>query len=118
MTIGHLQAGFPESGFREIMTTTQFISVRETSQILGISEKKVMDLIDGKKLHAYRIADKFLRLKRSEVMTLRNSGHVAREDHQIAYTTAEKVKDFLYFNDFYIVAGLVVLQLLYIIFYG
>lgn len=100
------------------MTTTQFISVRETSQILGISEKKVMDLIDGKKLHAYRIADKFLRLKRSEVMTLRNSGHVAREDHQIAYTTAEKVKDFLYFNDFYIVAGLVVLQLLYIIFYG
>ena len=100
------------------MTTTQFISVRETSQIMGISEKKVMDLIEEKKLHAYRIADKFLRLKRSEVMTLRNSGHVVREDHQIAYTTAEKVKDFFYFNDFYIAAGLIILQLLYIIFYS
>ncbi|OGX27288.1 MAG: hypothetical protein A2705_02190 [Omnitrophica WOR_2 bacterium RIFCSPHIGHO2_01_FULL_52_10] len=100
------------------MTTTQFISVRETSQIMGISEKKVMDLIEEKKLHAYRIADKFLRLKRSEVTTLRNSGHVVREDHPIAYTTAERVKDFLYFNDFYIVAGLIVLQLLYIIFYS
>ena len=99
------------------MTTTQFISVRETSQALGISERKVMDLIEEKKLHAYRIADKFLRLKRSEVMTLRNSGHVTREDHQIAYTTAEKVKDFLYFNDFYIVSGLIVFQLLYVIFY-
>ncbi len=100
------------------MTTTQFISVRETSQILGISEKKVMDLIEEKKLHAYRIADKFLRLKRSEVMTLRNSGHVTREDHQIAYTTAEKVKDFLYFNDFYIGATFAVCMLLYIIFYS
>ncbi len=100
------------------MTTTQFISVRETSQIMGISEKKVMDLIEEKKLHAYRIADKFLRLKRSEVMTLRNSGHVVREDHQFAYTSSEKVKDFFYFNDFYLVAGLVVLQLLYVIFYG
>ena len=100
------------------MTTTQFISVRETSQILGISEKKVMDLIEAKRLHAYRIADKFLRLKRSEVQTLRGSGHVAREDHQIAYTAAEKMKDFLYFNDFYIVAGLVIFQLLYIIFYS
>ncbi len=100
------------------MTTTQFISVRETSQLLGISEKKVMDLIEEKKLHAYRIADKFLRLKRSEVMALRVSGHVVREDHQIAYTGAEKLKDFLYFNDFYIVAGLIVLQLLYVIFLG
>ncbi len=100
------------------MTTTQFISVRETSQIMGISEKKVMDLIEEKKLHAYRIADKFLRLKRSEVMSLRNSGHVTREDHQIAYTSAEKLKDFLYFNDFYIMAALIVLGLLQVIFLG
>ena len=100
------------------MTTTQFISVRETSQILGISEKKVMDLIGEHKLHAYRIADKFLRLKRSEVLALRTSGHVVREDHQIASTASEKLKDFLYFNDFYIIAGLIVLELLYIIFYN
>ena len=86
--------------------------------MLGISEKKVMDLIEEKKLHAYRIADKFLRLKRSEVLTLRNSGHVAREEHQIAYTTSDKIKDFLYFNDFYIVAVLIIFELLYVIFYG
>lgn len=77
-----------------------------------------MDLIDQKKLHAYRIADKFLRLKRSEVQTLRTSGNVVREDHQISYSGSEKVKDFLYFNDFYIVSGLIVLTLLQIIFYG
>ena len=100
------------------MTTTQFISVRETAQILGISEKKVMDLIGEKRLYAYRIADKFLRLKRSEVLALRNSGRVVREDHQIAYAASEKLKDFFYFNDFYIVSGLIVLGLLYVIFYA
>ncbi|MBI5150478.1 MAG: helix-turn-helix domain-containing protein [Candidatus Omnitrophica bacterium] len=99
------------------MTTTQFISVRETAQILGISEKKVMDLIEEKRLYAYRIADKFLRLKRSEVMALRNSGRVVREDHQIGYAASEKLTDFFYFNDFYLICGLIILGLLYVIFY-
>ncbi len=99
------------------MTATQFISVRETAQLLGISEKKVMDLIEAKKLEAYRIADKFLRLKKSEVLDLRNAGHVAREDHQFAYTSVEKIKDFFHFNDFYILSLIIILELLYIIFY-
>jgi len=99
------------------MATSQFISVRETSQILAITEKKVMDLIEEGKLQAYRIADKFLRLKRVEVLTLRNTGNVAKENHQIAYTTAERVQDFFYYNNFYLFSSLLVLVLLYIIFY-
>ena len=42
-------------------------------QILAITEKKVMNLIEEGKLQAYRIADKFLRLKRSEVLDIRNT---------------------------------------------
>lgn len=99
------------------LATTQFISVRETAQILGVSEKKVMDLIEEKRLQAYRIADKFLRLKKSEVLNLRNTGNVVRENYQIAYSPAERVKDFIYFNDFYIFSLIIVLELLYIIFY-
>ena len=33
-----------------------------------------MDLIQQRKLQAYKIADKFLRLKKSEVLALRNTG--------------------------------------------
>ncbi len=99
------------------MSAGQFISVRETAQLLGISEKKVMDLIEERKLQAYRIADKFLRLKKTEIMSLRNSGHVTREDQQIAYTTAERFRDFFYFNDFYLLSFLVILELLYVIFF-
>ncbi len=96
---------------------TQYISVRETAQILGISEKKVMDLIESRQLQAYRIADQFLRLKRQEVMQIRSSGNVTNENVQHDYTPVERVADFFYFNDFYIAAAVITCVLLYVIFF-
>ena len=98
-------------------TTSQYITVRETAQILGISEKKVMDLVDEKKLLAYRIAGQFLRLKKSEVLNMKNTGVVVQEITQYPYTVRERLRDFLYFNDFYILSSLIILSLLYVIFY-
>ena len=99
------------------MASSQFVSVRETSQILAITEKKVMNLIEEGKLQAYRIADKFLRLKRSEVLDLRNTGEIAKEHHEIAYTTGEYMQDFFHYNNFYILSLTLILVLFYIIFY-
>ena len=99
------------------MTTNQYISVRETAQMLGVSEKKVMDLIEERKLQAYRIADRFLRLKKAEVFDFRNAGHVPKENIQIAYSQIERIRDFFYFNDFYMISLLFIVALLYIIFY-
>lgn len=97
------------------MTTTQYISVRESAQLMAVSEKKVMELIESRKLQAYRIADKFLRLKKSEVLDLRNSGIITKENIEISYSTAEKVRDFFYFNDFYLFSILGIIFLIYII---
>ncbi len=99
------------------MTSSQFISVRETAQILAITEKKVMDLIEERKLQAYRIADKFLRLKKSEVLNLRNKGSIVNQNIPIEYTLGERIKDFFYFNDFYLLSVIIILWLLYIIFF-
>lgn len=95
----------------------QYISVRETAQILGVTEKKVMDLINDRKLQAYRIADQFLRLRKNEVLEMRNSGTVVVETIEHLYTQAERVGDFFYYNDFYIASAIIMLALLYIIFY-
>ncbi len=95
----------------------QYITVRETAQVLGVSEKKVTDLIDEGKLQAYRIADQFLRLKRTEVMQIRGSGQVVRETVSQDYTLAERIKDFFYFNDFYLFTLVVIAVLLYVIFF-
>ncbi len=97
--------------------SSQFITVRETSQILGVSEKDVMDLIENGSLQAYRIADQFLRLKRQDVMGMRTSGKVSNEEAPLAYTPGEKAADFIYYNDFYLLAFIVVAALLYIIFF-
>jgi excisionase family DNA binding protein len=99
------------------MSTNQFISVRETAQLLSVTEKKVMELVEQRKLQAYRIADKFLRLKKSEVLTLRNTGSVVQEQAALAYTSGERIRDFVYYNDFYIISGLVAAGLLCFIFY-
>ncbi len=99
------------------MTTNQYISVRETAQILSISEKKVMDLIEEGDLQAYRIANKFLRLKKTDVLELRNSGNVTQENIQFSYSFADRIKDFFYYNDFYILSFIVIIGLLYVIFY-
>ena len=94
----------------------QFISVRETAQTLRTTEKKVMDLIDGGHLHAYKIAGQFLRLKKSEVATILSSGTVTQDAGQYQYSFSERLKDFFYFNDLYLVAAGIILFLLYVIF--
>ena len=95
----------------------QFISVREAAQTLGVSEKKIMDLVETHKLQAYRIAGQFLRLKKSEVIDIRNTAEISQETTQFPYAKKERIKDFLYFNDFYLIAGFVIFALLYVIFY-
>ena len=96
---------------------SQYITVRETAQILSVSEKKVVDMIDAGELQAYRIADQFLRLKRAEVMQVRGSGQVVQETVSQEYTPGERVRDFFYFNDFYLFALIVIAALLYVIFF-
>ena len=95
----------------------QFISVREAAQSLGVSEKKIMDLVEESQLQAYKIAGQFLRLKRSEVLNLQTNGSVVQEIVQYPYTPGEKLRDFFYFNDFYILSLGIVVFLLYLIFY-
>lgn len=100
------------------MSDSQYISVRETAQILGITEKKVMDLIDEGKLQAYKIADQFLRLKKNEVNDLKNTGKVATEVAVYPYTFAERVTDFFYFNDLYLVCLGIISVLIFVIFHN
>jgi len=97
--------------------SSQYITVRETAQILAVSEKKVMDLIENGSLQAYKIADQFLRLKRNEVANMLSSGKVVSENISHGYTPAERVSDFFYFNDFYLMALIIIGALLYFIFF-
>ena len=99
------------------MMNRPYVTVREAAQMLKVSEGKLMELVDGKKLHAYHIAGQYLRLKRDEVLQLKSSGDVASETVKFPYTVQERVRDLFFYNDVYIAAFLVILGLLYIVFF-
>ena len=100
------------------MSQSPYVTVREAAQILGIPDGKLMKLVEEKKLTAYRIADQYLRLKRRDILSLRDSGHITVETVIFPYTPQEKIRDFLFYNDFYIVSAVVIIILLGIVFYG
>ncbi len=100
------------------MTMSPYVTVREASQILGVSEGKLMALVEEKKLQAYKIAGQYLRLKREDVLSIKSSGQVESETVKFAYTAQERIRDFLIYNDFYITSLVIILALLYIIFFG
>ncbi len=102
----------------KMSTSNQYISVRESAQLLGVSERKIMDLIEGHRLTAYKIANQFLRLKKTDVLALKNTGSVAVETVQHPYTKKERVIDFFVFNDFYLISLGIILLLLYTILKG
>jgi excisionase family DNA binding protein len=100
------------------MILSPYVTVREASQILGVSEGKLMSLVDEKKLQAYKIAGQYLRLKREDVARIKSSGLVESETIKFAYTFQERFRDFLIYNDFYLTSLVIILALLYIIFFS
>jgi excisionase family DNA binding protein len=98
------------------MTQSPYVTVREAAQILGVAEGKIMQFVEDRKLQAYRIADQYLRFKRTEVQELKNSGHVVSETVKFPYTVQEKIRDLFAYNDFYVVSFIIIIVLLLIIF--
>ena len=96
------------------MAEEKLLTVREVSAQLEISEKNVLDLAESGALAAYKVGGVYLRFKPSQVEEFKKSstavGRLTKE-----YSAADRIYDFLYFNDFYIVATVIIAALLYLI---
>jgi excisionase family DNA binding protein len=102
------------------MGEEKLLTVREVAQLLNITEKDVMDLADSGDIPAYKIGGGYLRFKHEQVEQFRKSGKLTAQQVIIPErnTFADRVKDFFYFNDFYIVSLAIILGLLLVIFKG
>ncbi|MFH0935966.1 MAG: helix-turn-helix domain-containing protein [Candidatus Omnitrophota bacterium] len=102
------------------MAEEKFLTVRDVSLILGVSEKEIVDLVETGSLPAYRIGGVYLRFKKAQVFEFKNKSPVfsPRLSRHQAYPFKDRLGDFLYFNDFYILAAIVIISLLVIIFRG
>lgn len=102
------------------MSEEKFLTVREVAQLLGGTEKDVLNLAESGSLPAYRIGGVYLRFQKGQVMEFKKShGSLSpRPVNAQRGTGFERVRDFLYLNDFYILAFTVIVTLLVFIFRG
>ena len=102
------------------MAEEKFLTVRDAASILGVSEKEVVDLVEKGTLSAYKIGGIYLRFKKEQIQEVKKHIHptTPKPEPSVDYPASERFSDFFYFNDFYIVAVIVIALLLYAIFRG
>lgn len=94
----------------------KLLTIREVSHLLGISEKEVIELSEKGEIPAYKVGGVYLRFKKDQLEQIKNKYiHAHTKDTSSGF---EKIRDFFYFNDFYILAGIVIFLILVIIFKG
>ncbi len=100
------------------MSAEKLLTVRDVSIILGILEKEVLDLAEKGALPAYKVGGVYLRFKKDQVLEFKKSieSTSAKSKPSQKYPLKDRISDFFYFNDFYILASLVIILLLVIIF--
>lgn len=94
----------------------KLLTIREVSHLLGVSEKEVIELTDKGEIPAYKVGGLYLRFKKDQIEHIKHKfthTHLKDDSSFIA-----KIKDALYFNDFYILASLIIFIILVVIFKG
>ena len=112
---------------RDDQIEESLIHLREASKILGISKRDIEVLIHDHRLTAYHLGDHVVRLRKDEVWELLSQARVSAElfpvdreiHHNVPVTiqgsAVDRVRDFFYFNDFYIISFVIIAALLYLI---
>lgn len=97
----------------------KLLTVREVAQILHTSEKEVLDLTENGTLPAYKVGGVYLRYKNNQIDDYKKK-HILENRHKILprLTISDKLKDLIYFNDFYIICAIIIAIMLFIILKG
>ena len=112
----------------------------ELSEYLQISEEKIIDLVEKRVIFAYSIGGELLRFRKEQIDAIRSEidSRLGEEGKAGVEKRAQKVReklkvydargnnstfrdqvaDLVYFNDFYIISGILAIILLIIIFRG
>ena len=98
----------------------KLLTVREVSHILGISEKDVIELSEQRKIPAYKIGGVYLRFRREQVEQFKASvlESIPHSKNEKTYGPLERIGDFIYFNDFYILSLIIIAILVFVVVEG
>ena len=93
----------------------KLFTTREVSQVLGISEKDVIDLSGKNLIPHFKVAGEFLRFKKEDMLkikpTIKKKYNLPEKKHRFL----EGAREFIYFNDFYLASVIIITLLLWVI---
>jgi len=93
----------------------KLFTTREGSQILGISEKEIIDLADKNLIPHFKVAGEFLRFKKEDILKIKPAIKKKYNLSEKKHNSLERIREFIYFNDFYLVSAIIIILLLWII---
>ena len=93
----------------------KLVTTREASYILGISEKEIIELAKSNLIPHFKLGGEFMRFKKADLVTIKPAiiekfNLPAKSQHRL-----ESLREFIYFNDFYIVSAGLITFLLWMI---
>ncbi len=105
----------------------RYLDVHEAAVLLEVTETELWDLVHQHKIPTHNIAGAFLRFRRDDIEELKNKWRIERElfpKQEVTFahtrtfrkpTFIEDLRDFWYFNDFYIICSVLIVGLLSVI---
>ncbi|MBU0549240.1 MAG: helix-turn-helix domain-containing protein [Candidatus Omnitrophica bacterium] len=97
------------------MREDKLLTVREVSRELGIAEKEVIDLAEQGRIQAYKIGGLYLRFKPEHIQEIRQEiSKTVRSQEKVGFF--DRLQDFFYFSDFYILSILIIILMLILVF--
>ena len=95
----------------------KLLTIREAAHFLGVTEKQVIELSEQGLIPAYKIGGAYLRFKKAQLELVKGKIGATKESREAQYPFLEKVNDFFYYNDFYILSVLIISFLIYCVFH-
>jgi len=108
----------------------KLLTLEELALHLDIPEEEIRKLVESGVIPAYSIGGSFLRFRRDQIDAIKNEitsksvstvpeagkphYHKVRH-HDVPEKFTDKVADFFYFNDFYLISMLLIAALVYVI---
>lgn len=94
----------------------RFLTSKEAADYLGIPESELNSLSKANKIPVYKIGGIYTRFKVDELETYRRKGVTTGKTRGSGSNMIDNIRDFFYFNDFYIYSTLAIIVILYLIF--
>ena len=93
----------------------KLFTAREASHVLGVSEGEILELAKKGEVPAYLLGGEFIRFNQEHIQILRKKLKKEKSHRVTPPKRFDKIKDFFYFYDFYLVSSGIIILLVYLI---